>query len=580
MLRKAYRNYFPDNDKTFPNSDKYFLIKTLERGENISLQGESLSIKLEKNQGLKALVFYKNTNEWKLIKAINTDEEINESNCVNTDEYVFDGDHVFLYEKFDFSDAPTEAVLEYFESIFPVEKGKLGTNGNADLKINKGMFNSGYLGKSHIKGQIGNRNTLKINVIPFVDKFGKKFYPDIMIYAHNDNIIQTQAKTDDGPVNIIAKDNNYIMCDNNFNETCVFGENNYVVNPDFSFNNDNIYLMSDYPKLAFRTIITSDGNEGDTFVEVESVDYVLLGHKFMFSSVNAGFVFRVVTKVSGNKIYFDKPVSKDEVPIKNGLCFAEAPQEKEQIEANILKNAKKYSRRIYVDGLDNENVHLRDVYILKNDELILQTVALYYDEPSKLLILDKTLPEDIDLSKNEYKVVFPEFKFVGPFTFKGGDDIPNVYIGQNVIYDGNKYKIQAFSKEDKTLVLSGIAFSELSGKELTTEKVDDDLYKAEKILFTKLEVLEGKKYLDIITIRNTDGIKPGSLIKYKNKSLKIANVEIDQKNGTANIQLEESFEPFVFNNKIIIGSFVGDRTIKIDDISPLFDKFSETKKGN
>ena len=547
MKRKAYRCYYRDRDKSFINNDKYFLIKPL---EIIEYQDVDKTFKLGKNQGLRAFVFDKEKMSWEKIVAFEKDISIK--------------GYVLRLEVFDYSQTDLEIAKEYASVVFPVKRGKLFQNGNkvavitgptisdaASKNLTKiGMFNNLGISRSIVSGEIGNRNLISVigecKIIPPM-----AICPRVNIIARDENYITLSPKGDTSSF-LIAIDNNYIKADN-INEVCVFRNNNKVIDPDLDIKD--LYLLPQKPKLAFSTFIVSDGKEGDDFVEVENTSFVLGNIRFMFSSKEAGFVFRKVRKVKGNRIYFDKPVSKKEIPIKNGLCFSEAPKELDEIKSITKKDMNAYSRRVYIDKID-ESVFLREVTI--GD---FKTTALYYDAITSLLIVDKVTKEPI---RANTKVEFEGFKFVGPFEFEIGKELPNLYIGQKVYIEDTEYIVKGFDLDEKTIEFKEASFEEVKGKKAHTNAIESSYYNSLNIPFFKLKVLKGKRYLDTIQVEDHEGLKKGAYVMYKNTPMAIQEVIRNDK-GTF-LKLEHSFIPFVLDNAIIKGDFVSFDEVVIDEI--------------
>ena len=516
--------------------------------------------------------------------------------------------YIMYYEKYDISVLKYDVLSDFTSSVYPVRKGAARSNGNKGNMFKQGMFNVSKNSSVSTSGEIGNRNNIHMSGGYAFDGY-QAYESSCSLIAKDDNFVDINMKTCFDSSSIICGSNNYLrsygkpfpedidltiipnggsvtnadgitvhceyvgdfpvysspQLDGIFNETCIFNENNIVINPDLSFKTG-LYLLPQYPKLAFRTTITETGKEGDKFVTVKDASFVLAREKFMFSSEHAAFVIREVSKVEGNKIYFEKVVTQDEIPIKHGLCFSEAPVELDEIDTEIKMSAKKFTRRLYVDDLKNENVHLRKMNILNGNKVLFNTVALYYDEPSRLLIMNKTLPFDIYKADGDYRVVFPAFKFAKPVNFTAGEDIPNVYIGQKVTCENNTYTVNGFDTIAKTISLEEIDFSKLKGKYVETAEVPDEYYKLEKIPFTKLKVLEGKRYLDIIKVEPTKGLIKEAFVRYEATILKIKDIVNKNHDGNeyTEIILEAPFLPIIMNNMIVEGSFATQMSFNVD----------------
>lgn len=574
MIRKAYRKYFKDVDDSYPNADRYFLIKVLEKGNHITDSLDNpINIKLNLNEGAKAYI-YDFDKGWRLKYVINDGKS-------NKDSLEIKSKYVLMYEKFDWSQVTAEVAQEYALAIYPVYKGEKFNNGNSGNTVEQGMFNeTGFqntnVGKST---HIGNRNKISVFGTCKVFPGGFRICSSFHAIANNDNYISIKMNNYKDNTSIICENNNIII-GNEINEDCIFKDNNIIRNPDFSFGE--IHLMPQYPKLAFQTVITEDGKEGDNFVTVKDTDFVLHNAKFMFATEDAGFVFRRISKVEGNRIYFDKPVSAKEAPIKHGICAGEVPYEEPEVNLQLKRKAKKYSRRLFTD-VTTENLHLRKCIITKNGIVVLETVALYFDEPSHTLIINDTLPEDIDPGTDNIKITFPEFKFVGPYNFVLGEKMPNLYTGEQIFIDDKSYTVTGYDYSNNTLEFKEIDFNSIKGKSANVDKVDEKLFNTEIIPFKKLNLLKGKTYLDIIKVSFTEGLTPGAYVKYKNDIVMIKSVKpITLENGKkeAELTLARSFLPFAFSNKLVIGKFISDVSFDMKDIQEDLESFKKLNKGN
>ena len=563
MQRKAYRCYFKDSDMSYKFNDFYYLIETK---EEIEYQEIDREFELNEKEGLKAFVFDKELLKWKHIKELGP-------KTIKVKGYVL------RLEVFDISLVSEEIANEYLNSIFRVERGKLFTNGNSvtivktptikeahtSSTIKMGMFNVLGVLRAKASGYIGNRNIIAILGDCLVLRDGAVFCPKVNIVARNDNYIVVEPQYNN-TINIVADSSNKIR-GQEIDEVCIFKKNNIVIEP--NLNLENVYVLPTYPKLAFRTTIVRDGNVGENFIEVKDTKYVLANIKFMFSSKEKGFVFRKVKKVKGNRIYFDKKINKGEEPIVNGLCFAEVPKELDEIKTELTKEAFAFSRRVYVDEI-NENVFLRDVRIGN-----FKTIALYYDKITSLLIIEKTLTKNFP--KNT-EVVFDEYKFVGPFEFEIGKELPNVFIGQKIYVDDKVYTIKGFDLETKEIELEEVDFQSLIGKKALTEKIPEHMYNVPVSSFRKLNIVYGKKYLDTIEVDSLDGLKEGSYLLHNDKILQIE--ALFTKNSKNFVKLEKSFLPFVMEDCLINGKFVSSDKVTIDEISQYYKEFDDFIKDS
>ena len=105
----------------------------------------------------------------------------------------------------------------------------------------------------------------------------------------------------------------------------------------------------------------------------------------------------------------------------------------------------------------------------------------------------------------------------------------------------------------------------------------DDYYLAPNIPFTKIEIVEGKKYYNEVIVKNTDGLEVGAKIKFRDDVRIIKNLEFQGTNAI--ITLDKPFIPLVISNKIIIGHYYGDRLEKVD-IDDLLNKLKNLKKDS
>lgn len=579
MKRKAYTEHFKDTDTSAQQASKIFLLNPTGRKENIEdTETNPIKITLRPNQGLKVF-YYSATDGWtlKFFMGQNMNEKLGAKNTVTTNNIEIKAKYIMYYEFVTYSErVDLKTISEYSNQIFRIEKDEIGQNGNKGNIITQGMFNVSKAKDINVSGMIGNRNYLYLHGT--VDPQNKKIRSSANVVCNNGNYIHINCTSCGDSAHVLAKNNNFIYTTKNINEHCIFNEDNIVMDCDLRFKSD-LYLLSQYPKLAFRTKLSANGAKGDTFVAVEDTSFVLLGIKFMFSSVNAGFVIRNVTGAIDGKIYFNKPLSEDEAPIEGGICFAEVPKEKNKIVVNVTKKADKFSRRLYIDKI-TEDVYLRNISIYDGDKKVMDSIALYYDEPSSLLIINNILPQD--LSPDNAKIVFNEYKFIGPFNFEIGSKIPNLYNGQSITCDTQTLIVEGFkqSKDGKADIIKfkDIEAKDMKGKEATTAQIPNSYYAGDVIPFTKLKVVGGKQYEKVIQIVNTKGLVAGAYIKYRNKILKILEVQSIKGSSNVSVSIEIPFVPFILNKCIIIDNIVLEQDFNIAEVEKIANDFQQLKE--
>jgi len=582
MRRMAYRKYFNDYDNSLPDGDKFFMIKPIFRKEEIFVKDTALTLTINKQEGLKWLMYDFKKRKWENSYILSTDSEQTKTftNCL-----------LMFIEYFSYKRINEEVAIQYASTPYSVIKGRTGTNGNElfstlpnfESKHNKilGSFNKGYIKMFDYVDLFANvRNIIKATGVCYkIEGMPGQVCPDMKLIANVDNKIflkGMEAKTKKR-VQLIAKNNNFIYAEKTHYEDCVYKENNLVINPDFEFG-DRLYLMPQYPKLAFQTTITADGKEGDDFIEVESIENVLSGIKIVFSTNKSGFMTRRVVGAKDNKIYVDRPFGANDVPIKNGMAFAEPPIENEKVVFDIARPIKKFSRIVYVKEVAVDFSLLgRKIRFYKGDELVYEAIVNYFSDIDNLIILNEPVDKEIDADK----AIIDEYKFVGPFVFNCGEDIPNLYVGEKVFVSGKKYTVAGFMKKTNEIYLKdekGNITLPQDGDGAATLRVPDEYYKKDVVPFTKLNVKYGKRYFNYVIVEPVEGLKEGAKLKHNEEYSvveKVEEVEIDKKQYLK-VYLKESFVPFVLINKLIFSNYVGDIGYNID-IEKLKNEFQQIK---
>lgn len=562
MIRNAYRNYFKDEDLSIPSYKDFWKINII---EEIKETKTAYSTELQQGEALKYLVL--------------SEKRFITNSIINNKPKALKVDLPEMYivrlTKYD-TTGIEKNVLDDFSKVFlDIKKGKNFSNGNvlngSAKQMICGMFNECEL--SHgIKatGEINLRNIVNVKgeckEIP--PESGQFVCPNLFLYANYDNEIIANTTIDQGAA-IVAGANNFIKAEENIlSEPIYFKANNVIIEPNFDIASG-LYLMPHYPQLAFNTIITSDGKAGDNFIEVKSTDFVLNGIKLMYLSNESGLVFKRVVGVQDNKILVDEPIKEKELPIKNGICFAEPPIENDEIDFKVEKPIKKFSRIAYVEtkSIDISLLGKR-AFIYKGNTLLAKNKINFYSDLKGLIIFNKSFSDKLEADK----IVVESFKFVGPMKFKINSELPNIYIGQKVQVGDKSYTVNGFNSKDKSISFSEIDASTLKNQAATTDKVPDSYYNSPETFFKKLKVIKGKKYLDIIQVEKTDGLQKGAIIKYKDSYIPINEISINK--NTANIKLSASFLPNVLENKIVYKDYIG-------DIDPYIDTDElKTKLGN
>jgi len=477
----------------------------------------------------------------------------------------FDGDYSFVAINPVAFEPPLElieAAKQYCGLFFcELSKRKNGTNGNVgtvgpDMAL--GGFNKFVFNNTKKRAFLNFNNNVEIYNRVYVDMFGNIYYPFTFVAANKDNYIsiKTANKID---LHIVAHNNNYIegqKCD----EYCIFGDNNFIKNPDFNFN-DKMYLTDKRSPFAVETVITEASQAGDNYITVKNTGYLLAGHRIKFATKKAAFAWRDIIAVIDNKVFFEKPLSDEEETYVNGYVFCDLPQEREKFQTVTAVDTKPYSRRFYIQDIPDFSLYMRKITIGS-----FESVVNYLDDEKHLLIVNDISNDAI--SKGT-QVTVPEYKFIDSVSFVIGDTLPNIYIGQKITVNGNEYTVVGFDKRDNTVVFAETS-DDLSGQNAITEPVDkEQLFSTDA--FKELSYLEFKKYDKYIPLSVDNNIEEGSVLFIDGQYYQIE--EIHTFDDRILIKTDRSLEDLILNDKIIYNGKVIDRNVSINDINDAYAEY-------
>ena len=408
-----------------------------------------------------------------------------------------------------------------------------------------------YMNVVNIKGVVGCKNPFPLE--PFV--------PHICFHLNHMNVLNISNNRYTNTECYADKDN--IFTGNKMYEYCIFGENNYGEDVDLSYNKE-ISLLPYRPKLSIKKKITAAGIETDNFIQVEDTEYVLLGHNVYFTTEDNAFVKKRVVKVDGNKIYFDTPLNCK--VFNAGFVYSHPPVEYDKFETTTAKDTPKYRRRIYIKDLPEQTLYMRDVQI--GD---FKSIVNYVDEITSLLITNDITEEVIPEGTS---VIVPEYKFVKSVSFKIGEELPNVYIGQTITIEDKEYIVSGFDKSNNTVTFKDNT-EDLTGKLATTSEVPEEYYAGSRNI-TKIKLSDYKLYDKYIKVKKSD--LELDIDKYKFVYIKGELINIKGYYRGVDyyyIELENTFLPIVINNSIIKGHSVVPRDKSIDDINADYKEYKK-----
>lgn len=573
MIRRAYRKFFKDSDKSFDKIGDFYRVscKEFETLQDLE-KGEAASI-----------VYYENV--WKVARVYRDfdgqlyldDKKVDRIELANVYKMI-----VCISKKNLFEAAKQKAL-----AIFSLLKGFIGQNGNEmnihtpfKIKPLLGSFNKLSIDNSNVNFIFSNaRNKIEIKGYIKRNEYTNDIEcaSNISVIANKDNIIKI---TTNKCVNIslIAEKNNYIELDDSAaNLPLIFKENNLVINPNFSYDVDNVYVSEERPLLAIKKRIVNESKAGDNFIEVDNVDYVLKNHKILYMSKSKGFVIKKVIGVENNQIFITPVIKEGEEPVVDGFVVSEVPREVKETITQSIRPVLPFGRRIYLkDDISSASQTLfQDEVLIKeidddgSDWTQTKTVVNYYDKESKLLIIADTLKNQKPIN---VEVTILPFKF-GEQEFVIGIDNPNLYIGQKVIVDDNTYTVSGFTQHSiKFKELDDI--SPLNGKKAKA-LADDNLVGGVQY-FHKLKVIEFKKYNNYLLIEKDNEVNIGDKIICSNNVFEVKDIEtIDNK--IMKVVIDNSLIELTFSDKIIYKDMIIDRNISLDDINELYNSLKKLR---
>ena len=471
----------------------------------------------------------------------------------------FDGDYSFVAINpvaFELPLELLETAKQYCSLFFhEISKRRNGMNGNVGVvgsDVILGGFNKFVFKNTKKRALLNFNNTVEIYNMSHIDGMGKVYYPFTFVAANKDNYIsiKTTNKTD---LQIIAHNNNHIE-GQRCNEYCIFGDNNFIKNPNFDFNGK-IYLTDEKSPFAIETVITESSQAGDNYIVVENTDHLLAGHRIKFATKKAAFAWRDIVAVIGNKVFFEKPLSDKEETYVNGYVFCDLPQERKEFQTVIAVDSKPYSRRFYIQDIPDFSLYMRKITIGS-----FESIVNYLDDEKHLLIVN-------DISDNMIpkgtQVTVPEYKFIESVTFTIGETLPNIYIGQKITVNDNQCTVAGFDKRNNAVMFAETS-DDLNGQSATTEPIDkEQLFSTSK--FKELTYLKFKKYDKYIPLSTGNDVEVGGLLFIDGKYYQIEEVHLFD--DRILVKTNKSLEELILNDKIIYNGKVVDRKISINDIN-------------
>jgi len=576
MIRKVYRKYFKDNDKSFDKIGDFYRVNCKEFDTLQDLEkGEAASI-----------VYHDNV--WKVATAYRDfdgqlyldNKKVDKIELTNIYKVIVCTSKRNLFE----------AAKQKALAIFSLLKGFIGQNGNEmdihtpfGVKPLLGSFNKLSINNSNVNFMFSNaRNKIEINGHIEREKTTNKIIcaSNITVIADKDNIIKVTANKCSN-ISLIAHNNNYIELDDNAADLpLVFKENNLVIYPDFSYDLDDVYLTEQRPLLAIKKRITAQSNAGDNYIEVDDTQYVLKNHKILYMTKEKGFVIKKVVGVDGNKIFITPVIKEGEEPVVDGFVVSEVPRKIKEVTTQSARKVLPFGRRIYLkDDISSASQTLfQDEVIIKeidddgSDWSQTQTVINYYDENSRLLIVADTLKNQKPVNV-EVRVLPFDF---GEMEFVIGKDNPNLYIGQKVVVDDKTYTVVGFGEDVNSIKFKELDdISSLNGK--TAKALADDNLTGNIQYFHKLKVIEFKKYNNYLLVEKDNNLNIGDKIICGAKVFEVENIETYD-NQVVKVFIDTSLISLTFSDKIIYKGMIIDRNISIEDIKGLYEKIKELKE--
>jgi len=335
-----------------------------------------------------------------------------------------------------------------------------------------GDFNDVYLNKRSVVRISKGR---KIPVVANVDfSIGSKNYGKIRLMS---------VSKSDFSLDISLGDDNYLDMKTYDTDDINIGNNNVVYgaldvsNGGVSIGNNNMLIdfkteihkdtvVKGFPRvgsLMFETKVTEYAGIGQDYIEVEDTSRIAFGTEIRFSSVSAAFVSRIVTSVTGNRVYFDEPLLSKESTFPDGLVFNEfyeiLPEEAVNVDSNHMYKPGP-TKRLFLSRY--VNWPLRDVTITSyHGEVLMQTKMFFVRAGDNMAIIRDLIPDSSDIS-GMFLVTAAEFNPYKEWTVtltKDEVDTHKYYInskclafiGRSTIVDGVEATIIAYDNESITL---------------------------------------------------------------------------------------------------------------------------------
>jgi len=333
-------------------------------------------------------------------------------------------------------------------------------------------------------------------------------------------------------------------------EKIILLDDNYLVDVNMTYTKK-LYLYDKPSPLEVRTFIKEVTKKDDNYIVVDNPKYFLRGNIIRFSTTYNAFAMRKVTGVVGNKIYFNEPLTQTDETYVKGMVFAFIPKEYERFETKLAKDVKAYRRRVYFEDA-NDNLHLRDCLV--GD---FNTKIDYFDNITRLAVLNDLTQSKIPAGTS---VVCHGYKYGDAQSFVIGVDKPNLYVGQEVNVEGQKYNVKGF--QDAEIYFEEIEDGSLNGKNGTTEALPKELLYSSERNLVNLEYIPFKLYDNYIGIKqksvtNNNVITSGDTLLLNNIPYLIDRVRIEK--GVIWVSLLGRKTNFIFDNTYIQNSKIVNR---------------------
>jgi len=227
---------------------------------------------------------------------------------------------------------------------------RINTNGAITINGAVGNRNTLYFKKRHIK-----YDHLTIDFSAGKENYGKVYFRSKTQYLDFNHAMtigdrnMVDLRSVENPVDILIGSDNYI--DGSFNAGDItVGDGNILI--DFNGiikSGTKAYPSPKLGSLMFDTRVTDYSGEGSTYITVADVSLMEFGGEVKFGTVGAAFARKTITKIIGNKVFIDTPLTAKESTYPNALVFNSLPEDKPEYTFYTSGITKELSKRLPIN---------------------------------------------------------------------------------------------------------------------------------------------------------------------------------------------------------------------------------------